>query len=470
MRDVLPPDARLLAGAGRLRNRVAWPVLARSTGLGEIEGGELVLVPAARAQEVMSRLRDLAAGGIAGVVLAGCAPGQERIDVDLPVIAVERGIDLRQLEANIERYVARRRRDLFALDQELHRTLVDGAIGGAGLAELTALAARRAGRQIVVDRDGEVLRGLQSQPVPEDVIERARAALRDRDSVPVLVPGAPGALAAPITTGREHHGIALVVGGPDELTDDDEVILVSLASAAAIILGREPDIVPESLPSMLLALGGLRDAETRLWLALAVTDGAQGSRRLRRAVRAELSAREIGAQAAADGETLIVLLPESDSALAGSVIRALRSRTGSSTLRAGVGRARPGSGGARRSAEQALAALARAGPGESTGYDAIEIDVLLSNEPGWSEFAAGQIGPLQGTRPDERELLHSLRAYLACGRNAKAAARKLQVHRNTLQYRLRRIETLLDRSLDDPDVLFLLELACRILDAQENRR
>jgi purine catabolism regulator len=77
---------------------------------------------------------------------------------------------------------------------------------------------------------------------------------------------------------------------------------------------------------------------------------------------------------------------------------------------------------------------------------------------------------LQGTRPDERELLHSLRAYLACGRNAKAAARKLQVHRNTLQYRLRRIETLLDRSLDDPDVLFLLELACRILDAQENRR
>ena len=47
------------------------------------------------------------------------------------------------------------------------------------------------------------------------------------------------------------------------------------------------------------------------------------------------------------------------------------------------------------------------------------------------------------------------------------AADRLQVHRNTLQYRLRRIEQRLAVALDDSDTLFALELATRVLAAQQ---
>ena len=95
LRDALPADALLLAGEHRVRNRVAWPVIARSTGLGEIEGGEIVLVPAARTSEVVGRVRDLALGGISALVLLG--DEWEADEVDLPIVAVPRTTDLRQL-------------------------------------------------------------------------------------------------------------------------------------------------------------------------------------------------------------------------------------------------------------------------------------------------------------------------------------------------------------------------------------
>jgi len=359
---------------------------------------------------------------------------------------------------------------LFALDQELHRTLVDGAIGGLDLAQLTSLAARRAARQVVVDRDGDVIAGRPYETVPAGVLERVRGSIQAHDSLPTLVPGEPSALVAPIATGRERYGLSLIYGAESGLTDDHEVILVSLASAAAIVLGREPEAGPETVNQVLRSLASLRDPESKSWTALALSDLSSGLRRLQRVARAELAARDLDGFVASEGDSLVVLIPGAEQALATSVIRSLRARTGSLVLRAGLGRGQSGAAGARRSSDQALAALGYADPGQTMLFEQIEIAVLLQGEPGWLEFATAQLGPLLGTRPDERELLHSLRTYLSCGRNAKAAARRLQVHRNTLQYRLRRIETLLGRALDDTEVLFSLDLACRILEAHENRR
>jgi DNA-binding PucR family transcriptional regulator len=64
------------------------------------------------------------------------------------------------------------------------------------------------------------------------------------------------------------------------------------------------------------------------------------------------------------------------------------------------------------------------------------------------------------------DLLHTLRGYLLAGRNARAAAEALQIHRNTLPYRLRRIEEVLGVDLTDADDLFTLELAIRMRDAR----
>jgi DNA-binding PucR family transcriptional regulator len=59
-------------------------------------------------------------------------------------------------------------------------------------------------------------------------------------------------------------------------------------------------------------------------------------------------------------------------------------------------------------------------------------------------------------------LVDTLRAYLDSFGDIGAAARALQVHPNTVRYRVRRIEKLLGTSLSDPDVRLLFSLGLRV--------
>ena len=62
---------------------------------------------------------------------------------------------------------------------------------------------------------------------------------------------------------------------------------------------------------------------------------------------------------------------------------------------------------------------------------------------------------------DERERsdhLADLEAYLSNGRNATATARALHVHKNTMYYRLQRIEQIADIDLSDEQTCFVLQL------------
>ncbi len=61
-------------------------------------------------------------------------------------------------------------------------------------------------------------------------------------------------------------------------------------------------------------------------------------------------------------------------------------------------------------------------------------------------------------------LAETLRAYLDSSGDVAAAAQSLQVHPNTVRYRVRRIEKLLSTSLADPEVRLLFSLGLRILE------
>ncbi len=61
------------------------------------------------------------------------------------------------------------------------------------------------------------------------------------------------------------------------------------------------------------------------------------------------------------------------------------------------------------------------------------------------------------------ELLDTLNAYFVCHGNISQTAALLQVHRNTLTYRLNRITEIMYIDLDDPDVRFGLQLALKLL-------
>ena len=58
----------------------------------------------------------------------------------------------------------------------------------------------------------------------------------------------------------------------------------------------------------------------------------------------------------------------------------------------------------------------------------------------------------------------SLYAYLKCNRNITDTANALHIHRNTLIYHLKRIEDLLDISIDDVDLLLHFEISFRIME------
>ena len=53
-----------------------------------------------------------------------------------------------------------------------------------------------------------------------------------------------------------------------------------------------------------------------------------------------------------------------------------------------------------------------------------------------------------------RELMTTLRAYLACGMHVERTATRLFVHQNTVRYRLARFEELNGASLHEAEVLF----------------
>jgi purine catabolism regulator len=87
----------------------------------------------------------------------------------------------------------------------------------------------------------------------------------------------------------------------------------------------------------------------------------------------------------------------------------------------------------------------------------------LHNVPDGARQARALLAPLLGSRPDvRREHLATLRAILDHPGLAEAAT-SLGVHRNTVAYRVRRIEALTGWQLGDPDLRFPLALALRLV-------
>jgi PucR family transcriptional regulator, purine catabolism regulatory protein len=114
-------------------------------------------------------------------------------------------------------------------------------------------------------------------------------------------------------------------------------------------------------------------------------------------------------------------------------------------------------------AERALAVALRTGrrvvDHEEVGAGSL---LPLLGDEAVAAFAEGLLRPLrEHDRRARGDLVASLRAWLSRHGQWDAAAADLGVHRHTLRYRMRRVEELLDRSLDDTDVRMELWLALR---------
>ncbi|MET9026319.1 helix-turn-helix domain-containing protein [Nocardia sp. NPDC004168] len=108
-------------------------------------------------------------------------------------------------------------------------------------------------------------------------------------------------------------------------------------------------------------------------------------------------------------------------------------------------------GAALREAELA-GRCAPAGTATVTVYGDTPIPLVLAHAPSAAHEMAHEIlGPVLDLPPEECDpLLDTLAMWFECGGSNTEVAQRLHYHRNTIHYRLRRIETLTDRRCSDP--------------------
>lgn len=105
------------------------------------------------------------------------------------------------------------------------------------------------------------------------------------------------------------------------------------------------------------------------------------------------------------------------------------------------------------------------------GFSDLRVDSVLlelSQQAGGQEYAGEILDPLRGER--DGQLAEVARVYVEAGGNLNEAARRLNVHRNTMLYKLDRIGRLLQRDVRSPDTQFAIWLAIRLDDLAETAR
>lgn len=143
-------------------------------------------------------------------------------------------------------------------------------------------------------------------------------------------------------------------------------------------------------------------------------------------------------------------------------------------LHVGLGTPHLGAGGLRASVSESATALraarARGNHNQVGQFDRLGLGRALVR---WAELDGVRpvinqiLEPILDQPPrQKKEMLDTLRAYLDSGQNVAKTAEAMHLHRNTVRYRLDRIEALLTVDMADPDDRLLLELSCRVIDAE----
>lgn len=123
-----------------------------------------------------------------------------------------------------------------------------------------------------------------------------------------------------------------------------------------------------------------------------------------------------------------------------------------------VGRLVTGPAGIHRAYQEVLTVLPSLRFGELQDVEGALVLATLQGDRSARDLLVQEIFRPLGDKP---ELCRTLEALAASGFQQRAAAATLEVHVNTLRYRIARIEELTRLDLADPDARFRVQLACR---------
>lgn len=502
---------RVLACEDKLDAGVQW---AHASELADpvpyLDGGELLLttgleLPVGDAAAMLGYTSRLAAAGVVGLGF-GVGVHHEQVPPALLGAARETGLPLLEVPQHVP-FIAISKAVSADLATERYRAVTAGF---AAQRELTRAALSPGGRQAVVERlaaqtdgwaalydvtgavgaaapawaarragklAGEVRR-LAERPAPATAVCPApdlpgeRVELQSVGTGPL--PQAVLALGTDAPLGAiERHALESALALLTLMTERSRAFQAAEARLGAavlrMLLSGEPDHARAVAGQL---YGELLDAPLRVLLADPGDDPGE-LESLGTAVESAAARAGESVLAAADGERLVLLTADGGAALAAclaharqtsaSVVPAPRGERHGLALGVSAPAGTATADTAYKQAQEALA-VARRRRRPLVEHDEVAAGSVLDllADDAVRAFADGMLRALREHDAHGRgDLMASLRAWLARHGQWDAAAADLGVHRHTLRYRMRRVEEILGRSLEDPDVRMELWLALK---------
>jgi purine catabolism regulator len=515
-------DAQLAGGAEGLERRVTWAsrMRARLPAFESVQGGELALLTLPqlrRLGEPLPRLlKSLHHEGVAAVAVAASsleALGEDSIAqsnaLHLPLILLPAAAPIEEIEREVIYFVVSFRGEIERKAAEIAHRLMQFSIQGANMESISEHLARSTDKWVIVQNADQRVR-LQATPTHKQPLNLPPM-LTDES----LWQQSLTRVVAPILIRHETVGYLSLVSNDGDFDYLERITLGQVVPILALAFARErersevesrysaeafTDVVQGNYqqPEEMLARARLLGYDLTLPQAIVVFElaaiepdyassspQAQWNRRVReellrdwpaswiysetRRVSALLTLNNNSAHSE-DENAVMTRLERVQARIRQSGSNVTNNDSGMPLYSAGMGRiatnlqAIPT---AYREAQQALEIGQKLfGEGKLHSFAQLGIYRLLFHLNGQSElreFYQETLGPLLAadTRGDGA-FLETLECFFRCNGNLSETARAMHFHRNSLLYRLGRIEEILGRSLEDSELRLSLQIALKI--------
>ena len=517
---LVPRGARLVAGVVGLERRVTWAchMRARLPAFESVQGGELALLTLAQLRRLNENLphllRSLHQVGVAVVAVAAQseeALGEEAKkladQLHLPLILLPPDVPLEEIEREVITFVVSFRDEIERDATEIAQQLVQLSVHGAGIRGVCQHLADRRGKWVVV-QDADYQTRLQAVPAQAESLVLPNTLTDEQLRVQGLT-----RVVEPIPSRHEIVGYLSLIGSENDFDYLERIVLSKVTPILAIEFARErersevesryqveafTDVLhghyqqPEEMMARARLLGYDLTAPqvvTLFEVANPEHDTSAGHSLVQwsKRIRGELLRTWQNCWILVEPRRVIALLPlpeigtssnpeevrENESSTYSRIER-LISRVPSGkddgtnlpTCSCGIGRVAHDLQGiplSFREAQQALEIGRRLfGEGNLHSFARLGIYRLLfylSDHGEMTAFYQETLGPLLS---NDSIYIDTLEGFFRCNGNLSEMARTMHFHRNSLLYRINRIEALLGHSLEDPELRLSLQIALKI--------
>lgn len=523
LRYSLPLGANLVAGDPETQVNWAVTIRAQPPVFPDIYGGELALVSMDVLRSFDSRLtlasvlRQLVAVGVNAVLATGAAKSeaiQAANECGVSLLNVPADTSLTTVERAVNSLILNQSARLTERAIEIQRQLTRLAAENRDLPSLLQVMSRSTGKALVA-HDGSGLLIAQALPYvgrrSYNGQTQTAAQLADFQhwlgheppSSQGVISASPLGYTTVLQVEKRVAGYLSLVDSAASLTEFDRLVLTYGADVCAIEMAKNRAIASaveqtrgdwiqmwlsgtpadDDLLRVRAQQAGFA-AETAYAAVVFRAGNESGQSRtlepLVSLVRDDMSRRQLEGAVGSYVDAIVALYPIDDTdgsslsrlrSLVESLREQLATRAPREPVAAGISRTVSGLSALRdayREAKNAIGIACQLGEREAaTFYGDLKLYQLLlalkeRNLPQLQQFHVDALGPLlEHDRSRRSELVRTLTGFFAANGNLARAAQELDVHRNTLVYRLERIADLTKLDLDDADNRLILHLALK---------